>query len=70
MIRILEEIKETDYKKDISEYLTKTIDTLCSIEQSIKKDSYNIPLYDISTRIHNTYNDILNLYLKLNINTD
>ena len=67
MIKILETITEIDYKKDILEHITQTTDILKNIENSIKKDSYNISLDDISLRIHNIYSDCLKLYLQLNI---
>ena len=67
MIKILETITNIDYKKDILEHITQTTDILKNIESSIKKDSYNISLDDISLRIHNIYSDSLKLYLQLNI---
>lgn len=67
MIKILETITDIDYKKDILEHITQTTDILKNIENSIKKDSYNISLDDTSLRIHNIYSDSLKLYLQLNI---
>ena len=67
MIKILETITDIDYKKDILEHITQTTDILKNIENSIKKDSCNISLDDISFRIHNIYSDSLKLYLQLNI---
>lgn len=67
MIKILETITESDYKKDILEHITQTTYILKNIENSIKKDSSNTPLDDISVRIHNIYSDILKIYLQLNI---
>lgn len=63
MIKIIEAISETEYKKDISEYISKSLSSLYQIGKSIEKDSYSIPLDDISVRIHNIYADILSIYL-------
>lgn len=66
MVKILETINENDYKKDILDYINKTTDILCCLKKSMEDNSYNIPLDDISTKLHDNYTDILNIYLEIN----
>ena len=63
MIKILETITEQDYKKDILDYINKTISILNDLENSIKKDSCPIQSDTVSTKIHKIYADIITLSL-------
>ena len=61
MIKIVEEIKPVDYKQDILEHISKIEKMIDFVEKSIKKSSAVNDLDEITTKIHNVYNNIIDL---------
>ena len=61
MIKIVEEIKPVDYKQDILEHISKIEKMIDFVEKSIKKSSAVNDLDEITAKIHNVYDDIIDL---------
>lgn len=60
MIKIIENITNEDYLKDINQYINKTAGTLRCIQSSI---THSNALDDISTKLHKIYIDTVALHL-------
>lgn len=62
MIKIIENITNEDYLKDINQYINKTAETLRCIQSSI---NHSNALDDISTKLHKIYIDTVALHLSV-----
>lgn len=62
MIKIIENITNEDYLKDINQYINKTAETLRCIQSSI---NHSNALDDISTKLYKIYIDTVALHLSV-----